>query len=196
MFRDSKVDKFYLKTIKTLRKCWFPSPEYEEFDLYEIPSFIFKKQFPDHKDVKEDILEAIAKTPTSPSTFHTLKKHDWDVHPNVPRLYDHIFRPRMLKLCQRFISNYSVNNYRFWFNQYEPGVDECFIHCHQGATISGVYYVELDKKKDATVFVGPNARTGYQVPVREGDVLLWDPMVPHLAPKTKGAKTIISFNLN
>ena len=37
---------------------------------------------------------------------------------------------------------------------------------------------------------------GYQVPVREGDVLLWDPMVPHLAPKTKGAKTIISFNLN
>ena len=58
----------------------------------------------------------------------------------------------MLKLCQRFISNYSVHNYRFWFNQYEPGVDECFIHCHQGATISGVYYVELDKKKDATVF--------------------------------------------
>ena len=61
MFRDSKVDKFYLKTIKTLRKCWFPSPEYEEFDLYEIPSFIFKKQFPDHKDIKKDIMEVVTR---------------------------------------------------------------------------------------------------------------------------------------
>ena len=33
MFRDDKVDKSILKSIKTLRKCWFPSPEYEEFDF-------------------------------------------------------------------------------------------------------------------------------------------------------------------
>ena len=52
MFRDSKVDKFYLKTIKTLRKCWFPSPEYEEFDLYEIPTFLYKKSFPDHREIR------------------------------------------------------------------------------------------------------------------------------------------------
>ena len=187
MFRDSKVDKFYLKTIKTLRKCWFPSPEYEEFDLYEIPSFIFKKQFPDHKDIKEDIF--IAKTPTSPSTFHALKKHDWDVHPNVPRLYDHIFRPRMLKLCQRFISNNSVNNYGPGLISMNQEMSVLF------TVIKWSDYPELIKRK-MQQFWGSRNRTGYQVPVREGDVLLWDPMVPHLAPKTKGAKTIISFNLN
>ena len=37
---------------------------------------------------------------------------------------------------------------------------------------------------------------GYQVPVKEGDILFWDPMLPHAAPVTRGLKTIISFNLN
>jgi hypothetical protein len=195
MFRDDKVDKSILKSIKTLRKCWFPSPEYEEFDLYEVPTFLYKKSFPDHKEIREDLLKSIQQTPVSPSKFHTLKRHDWDVPPNVPRAYDHIFTPRLRKLCQPFFSKLGIQEYRYWFNQYEPGVDECFIHCHQHATISGIYYIELEKKQDATIFVSPNARRGYQVPVKEGDVLLWDPMVPHLAPKTRGAKTIISFNL-
>jgi len=195
MFRNERVDKSILKSIKTLRKCWFSSPEYEEFDLYQVPTFVYKKQFPDHKKIKGEILKAIATTPTSPSTFHTLSRHDWNVHPDVHREYENLFAPRMRQLCLPFLSKLTINQYRFWFNQYEPGVDECFIHIHQGATLSGIYYIELENRKDATVFVSPNARRGYQVPVKEGDVLLWDPMVPHLAPKTKGAKTIISFNL-
>ena len=195
MFRVNKKNKSILKSIKTLRKCWFPSPEYEEFDLYEVPSFVFKTKFPDHKEIKQDMLKAIASTATAPSNFHNLTKHDWNVPSSVPRQYDILFRPRILKLCNKLISNYTCQNFNYWFNQYEPGVDECFIHIHQGSTISGVYFLELEKHKDSTIFVSPNARNGYQVPVKEGDVLLWDPMLPHLAPKTKGAKTVISFNL-
>ena len=40
------------------------------------------------------------------------------------------------------------------------------------------------------------ARTDPKVPVNEGDIIFWYPMLPHAAPVTKGLKTIISFNLN
>ena len=56
--------------------------------------------------------------------------------------------------------------------------------------------MELEKNKDSTLFVNPSATVGYQVPVKEGDILFWDPMLPHAAPVTRGLKTVISFNLN
>ena len=161
-----------------------------------MPSFIFRKKFPNHAQIKDKILEALKVTPTSPSRFHNLKKHDWDIPHQVPRSYTQYFLPNFTEVAQPFMKNYTLNAYRFWFNQYEIGESECFIHIHQGATLSGAYFVELEKNKDSTLFVNPSATVGYQVPVKEGDILFWDPMLPHAAPVTRGLKTVISFNLN
>ena len=196
MFRLKKKSKSSLTRIKQLKRSKFSSPEYVNFDLFEVPSFIFRSRFPKHEDIKDKILDAIKVTPTSPSRFHNLKKHDWDIPADISRPYSEYFIPGFLEISKPFIDNYTVNSYRYWFNQYEPGESECFIHNHQNASVSGVYFVELEKYKDSTIFVNPSATIGYQVPVKEGDILFWDPMIPHAAPVTKGLKTIISFNLN
>ena len=196
MFRTEKKNKSILHRVNQLKRSRFSSSEYEDFDLFEMPTFIFRKKFPNHKEIKDKILEALKVTPTSPSQFHNLKKHDWDIPHDVPRSYTNYFLPNLTKVAQPFITNYTLNAYRFWFNQYEIGESECFIHIHQGATISGAYFVELEKNKDSTIFVNPSATVGYQVPVKEGDILFWDPMLPHAAPVTRGLKTVISFNLN
>ena len=196
MFRIEKKNKSILKRIKQLKRSRFSSPEYENFDLFEVPSFIFRSKFPDHINIKDKILGAILNTPQSPSRFHNLMKHDWDVPGDIPRLYADYFLPGFLEIAKPIIDNYTINSYKYWFNQYEPGESECYIHNHQNASISGVYFVELEKCKDATIFVNPSATIGYQVPVKEGDILFWDPMLPHTAPVTRGLKTVISFNLN
>ena len=196
MFRLEKKNKSILKRIKQLKRSRFSSPEYEDFDLFEMPSFIFKTKFPNHDTIKDKILDAIIVTPKSPSKFHNLQKHDWDVSGDTPRAYKDYFLSNFLEISKPFIENYTIDSYRYWFNQYDPGESECYIHCHQNASISGAYFVEFEKSKDSTIFVNPSATVGYQVPVKEGDILFWDPMLPHAAPVTKGLKTIISFNLN
>ena len=196
MFRLEKKNKAILNRVNQLKRSRFSSPEYEDFDLFEMPSFIFRKKFPNHAQIKDKILEALKVPPTSPSRFHNLKKHDWDIPHQVPRSYTQYFLPNFTEVAQPFMKNYTLNAYRFWFNQYEIGESECFIHIHQGATLSGAYFVELEKNKDSTLFVNPSATVGYQVPVKEGDILFWDPMLPHAAPVTRGLKTVISFNLN
>lgn len=197
MFKLERTDSSILKSIKTIRKCFFGYSErgYENFDLFEIPTFVMRNRFPNHDKLKNNILSSIRDTPTSPSKFHTLKNHDWDVPPNVERKYAEFFIPSFLEVAKPFIEKHSLPRYQYWFNQYEPGQDECFIHVHQNSVISGVYFVELERQKDSTIFVSPDARKGYQIPVKEGDILFWNSMLPHLAPKTKGMKTIISFNL-
>ena len=196
MFRLEKKNKSILNRIEQLKRSKFSSPEYEDFDLFEMPSFIFKKSFPNHDKIKDKILDAIKTTPQSPSRFHNLQKHDWDIPSSISRNYSDYFLPNFLKVSKPFIKNYTINSYRYWFNQYDPGESECYIHCHQNASISGIYFLELENSKDSTIFVNPSATIGYQVPVKEGDVLFWDPMISHTAPVTEGLKTIISFNLN
>ena len=197
MFRLEKVDKSILKTIHKVRKCWFPSQEsgLQDFDLFEVPVGIYRKKFPTHDIIKDELLDLIEISPCTPSHFHDLNKHDWNVPRQYERPYGELFSKNLIEICKPFIKNYHLPRFEYWYNKYEVQKSQCYIHNHQNAVISGVYFLELENSKDSTIFISPNSKTGYQVPVREGDILLWNSLLPHLAPKTKGLKTIISFNL-
>ena len=59
---------------------------------------------------------------------------------------------------------------------------------------SGTYFLDLYDPEDGIVFFDPNEKIGYRPFVEEGDVVFFDPSLPHIGPKTKFAKTVITFN--
>lgn len=192
---ERRITKSFLENIILAEKTSCNLCEYSDFDLFEMPSYIWKTKFPNHNQIKNKILEALKVTPTAKANFHNIKKHDYDVPVNYDRLYGQYFCPNLEEIMGPFQQNYELKSYNYWFNQYDIGESEVYLHIHKNALISGCYFVELENHKDSTIFVNPSLSTGYQVPVKEGDVLFWDSMIPHLAPVVEGLKTIISFNL-
>ncbi len=192
---DNKITKSFLDNIILTKKSSCGLTEYKDYELFEIPTYVWKTKFPNHEKIKDKIIQSLELTPKAQSHFHKLEKHDYDVPSQYTRLYGEYFCPNFIKIIQPLVQNYEPLNYHYWFNQYDIGESQAYLHIHKGALISGCYFVELENHKDSTIFTNPSLSKGYQIPVKEGDILFWDPMIPHIAPVVEGLKTVISFNL-
>ena len=88
-----------------------------------------------------------------------------------------------------------IDNY--WFQQYIKN-DAHVWHVHPFASISYVYYVELEDSSLATEFFDIRTKKTFRPDVQEGDIIIFDSYIPHRSPKVlyDTRKTIISSNLN
>lgn len=193
-----KKDETSLKEIKNI----FPeNSKFNDYDLFIIPSYCYKTKFPNHKENKNLILDRISEMDFGSGCFHNLTKEDFTIPKSHNRLYAEIFLPNLFEVSKPFIEITKVNNVSFFFFQYQPNnVDQTFLHHHlsgnqkSNTIFSGTYFLELHDPNDGIIFFDPNEQVGYRPIIEEGDVIFFDPSLPHVGPKTKYAKTVITFN--
>ena len=193
-----KKDETFLDEIKNVNPI---KSQYDEYDLFEIPSYCYKTKFPNHKKNKQLILDEMSKMRPGKGCFHNLTKEDFSLPREETRRYSDIFLPNLFHVAEPFVRRTGVNNCSFFYFQYEPnGVDQTFLHNHltgnalTNTLFSGTYFLDLYDPEDGIVFFDPNEKIGYRPFVEEGDVVFFDPSLPHIGPKTKFAKTVITFN--
>jgi len=191
-------DETFLDEIKNVNPI---KSLYDGYDLFEIPSYCYKTKFPNHNKNKQLILDELSKMRSGEGCFHKLTKEDFTLPREERRTYSDIFLPNLYRISEPFIKKSKVDNCTFFYFQYEPnGVDQTFLHNHLSGSsknntiFSGTYFLELYDPEDGIVFFHPNEKIGYRPTIEEGDVIFFDPALPHIGPKTKFAKTVITFN--
>lgn len=164
---------------------------------------VFIDPVSDHKNAKENILNAIRKMgkygifqPGNVSISNT----DWFCQQNLKRPYyeivNSIFLEKIKKLEEvlelKDIEHSLIIN-SCWFQQYEKG-DFHIWHDH-GSFYSAVYYVELPEETSKTTFRFLNREQEFDV--KEGDVIIFPGSFLHCSKPniSEKRKTIVSFNI-
>jgi uncharacterized protein (TIGR02466 family) len=91
-----------------------------------------------------------------------------------------------------------------WYNVYKEGYEQ-EIHAHHGATLSGIYLLELNEP-NTTVFFSHSSGFSYQKDmfylgsyptehIREGNVILFPSEFTHAVKKCEKPRITVSFNL-
>jgi len=159
---------------------------------------------PNHKDIKESLLNNIAELGTHRLTGDEKNRYgqsiantDWNIPMSVNRPYYNIIAPLIDSVCNTIKTKYkypiNLELETFWFQQYKTG-DFHTWHTHSGS-FSCVYYVDISDKTPSTSFniLGEDV----QVNVNEGDILVFPAFIPHQSKPNLDTKikTVISFNL-
>ena len=162
-------------------------------------------KFPSHPTIKNDLITLIEETKTAkPLTVavNTVSKCDYDWAKDIERPY---FKKLMPSLGQHLSSvfkylgfgNCNVKN--LWFQRYINN-DIHDWHVHGECQWTAVYYLELPKEESLrTQVIQPfDQQTKIDMPVEEGDILIFPSHALHRGPrnKTHKKKIIISFNMD
>jgi len=193
-----KKDESFLEEVKNIHPN---NSMFDGYELFEIPSYCYKTKFPNHQKNKKSILDNISKMKSGEGCLHHLTKEDFTIPRNYPRLYSDLFLPNLFEISNPFIERTKVNNLTFFYFQYQPNnKDQTFLHHHlsgnqkSNTIFSGTYFLELYDPNDAIIFFDPNEKIGYRPEIEEGDIIFFAPSLPHVGPKTKYSKTVITFN--
>jgi hypothetical protein len=160
---------------------------------------LFKSEAENHEQHKVKILTDVSAIPR-----HSIREKgirltscDWGMDKNISRHYwdaGYLAVENFIKqVCDLLgFSNWSV--LERWFQYYEQG-DYHAWHIHGNAMFVGVYYVKLEDTNAVITFKW--REQDVEVPVSEGDVLMFPSYLWHKAKKTMGeSKLILSFNCN
>lgn len=171
---------------------------------YQLDSFYILDKFKYHRDLKDKILNLIDnseyETPFQPQAEVNISKADWHVSKNFQRPW---VKEIYQYLSEQMLEIYSALGYdgltlhEIWFQQYEQNSQHGW-HTHS-ANFTNVYYLELPESAPKTQLVNPFNQTEIiEIPVQEGDILMFPSFVVHRAPINKNInrKTIISYNTN
>jgi hypothetical protein len=152
-----------------------------------------------HKKIKSDLLIQIASMENESliEADQTISNTDWKTPRNIERPYFYTTFSIMQDVADRVsvmwgIPKLKVSNY--WFQQYKKG-DYHDWHSHEEALFSCVYYVDMADDNPKTTFNLKGKEIN--IPVSEGQVLIFPGFLPHTSKenKTDKTKTIISFNI-
>lgn len=129
-----------------------------------------------------------------PRGYANMSHTDYKIHegekPYQP--YKSLWREMVSPYIKEYMESFGCNKLRehnTWFAQYYDGADFGW-HTHTGTNLSCVYLLE-GTPRDATQF------WGFDIKVKEGDLVLFPAMVKHRSPQVNhGRKTIIAQNMD
>ena len=156
-----------------------------------------------HKDIKHNLLNLIAKTPGSKwinsdktDLDYNVTFTDWEVDQEyeyknyyLKQIYPYFENmEKFINCCRSIIHN-------VWFHQYHKN-DFHDWHIHAGCQFASVYYLELPNKKYSTEFYDYEKKKIIRYNIEEGDIIIFPSYIPHRASKVldNKRKTIISAN--
>jgi len=178
--------------------------EENELDVYkhQLDSFALTFHVSKHLEMKKALLSLIALQPSDQLISDTshVNKLDWSKAKDFSRPWVQYFKPELdslLTAAFEYCGYVYMTTYQLWFQQYQIN-DQHEWHTH-GHNFTGVYYLDFPKGAPKTQLVNPyTLKKISNMPVKEGDILIFPSYVIHRAPKIKENinKTIISFNLN
>ena len=165
---------------------------------------IWKYSYKNHNEKKQILLDVIDKC--NSETIDTLQSNGdliskTDYYQDVSRPYMNILLNDLEDFRQHLLNYHCCSSLKVvgsWFQQYYKN-DIHNWHFHASCNLSVVYFLELDSFKDSTEFFDITTRKCFQIEdVKEGDIIVFPPLIPHRSPKNKSEKrkSIISFNLN
>lgn len=168
--------------------------------IKELKSFYIVNKIKEHKDIKNKLLDLIAKIPTN--NFITKRENilhtDWNLPKDYKRDYLDFFyqiiAPYMEDITKHlYCSNWYIRN--GWFQQYKKNNEHSW-HNHCEANYSNIYYLEMPDKNMRTELYNIVTKKIITLDVKEGDFLMFPAHILHRSKKLKTSKrkTIISFN--
>lgn len=168
--------------------------------VYQTTLLVMVSNFPDHTNIKDNVLSLINSMPTSHmcSYGQSISKSDW----NLPKDSARDYYAFMSKNWSNYLSgvyaaigfsDFTVSDY--WFQQYNSN-DTHPWHAHGGVSLSSIYYVELPEESIATEFINPYTRKTFKYPVKEGDVITFPASLIHRSPVNNTSKRKTSIIVN
>lgn len=162
------------------------------------------KKFKHHEDIKETLLTFLDKTefksPNHEASETNITRADWFDATNMNRDWVQFVAPKLIEDIKVMYEEIGFDLLRItelWFQQYSKNSEHGW-HTHSG-NWTNVYYLELPKSTPKTLLIDPfDKKTIIEVPVEEGDLLLFPAFVMHKAPVNTSfdRKTILSYNID
>ena len=175
--------------------------------MIEVKTPILKCSFPEHQQIKEQILKIInsikadkvfQKDSHRNDNIHRL---DWEDSSNFERSWVKIFKPYLEKALINLINKIGLTKimlYNIWYQQYQHQGKHGW-HTH-GNNFTGVYYLDFNKDTHPTTdILNPsNPKEMISVDAKEGDLIAFPSYFIHRGGLnlSKSTKTIISFNFD
>ena len=168
---------------------------------FEIPTYIFVQQMPDHAAVKKQLLRQLAVADSRPiNTDHeNISVSDWEFSSGL-RNWEVAFRRyiqgKQDELAEKLLADH-VSVSRMWFQQYTES-DYHSWHTHSQTNYSSVYFVECAEGMETEFFDISNNEIVKNITVKEGDIITFPSQIYHRSkPNNSGSrKTIVSWNLD
>jgi len=178
----------------------------DNIGIYKLDSFYLLNKFPDHDNLKAQLLDTITKS--EQKYVHnrdniyadSITKVDWEAAKDLSRewvslIYDAIYNYYFSVANMMGYESSIIQE--IWFQQYY-NKDTHGWHTH-GNNFTSVYYLELNDESPRTELIDPFSLNKKIIPdVKEGDIIIFPSYVIHRAPVIDNniRKTIISCNLD
>ena len=141
-----------------------------------------------NKELKNIISEFRKKYPESDNSNVKAWHSHFDTHKKEPKF--NMLIDRIMDASRDFIeikcTLYPLN---FWVMEYEKG-NHTLKHNHWPATLSGVYYIDVEENSSPIIF-----EDNYAVKPENGMLLLFPSIVNHEVPPSNGKRIVASINL-
>lgn len=168
---------------------------------FEIPTYIFVQQMPDHAAVKKQLLRQLTMADSRPlnTEYESISATDWEFSHGL-RNWEVAFRRyiqgKQDELAEKMLAD-AVMVTRIWFQQYKES-DFHTWHAHNQTNYSSVYFVECAEGMETEFFDISKKEVVKNITVKEGDIITFPSSIYHRSkPNNSGSrKTIISWNLD
>lgn len=172
---------------------------------YPLQSFMVVGPLPNHHELKQSVLDAIADTEQESLVAvdeyysDTINKLDWAKAKDFTRPWVQLLKPSIDDYLNSLALGLGYQRAiveELWFQQYGTGNMHGW-HTH-GSNFTGVYYLEFDPSSPKTEIIEPGSQSRKIVPdITEGDIMIFPSFTIHRAPQITNdvRKTIVSFNI-
>ena len=150
-------------------------------------------QLESQPDVLPLLNEAPYQSSYDPNEDVNITKTDWYNGKDGDRPWVQYFLPHLTDHLHKHLhpfSDFLIQD--IWFQQYSNGSEHGW-HTHSH-NFTGVYYVQLPPDSQ-TQIIDPFTKERKNLPIKQGDVVVFPSTVIHRAPPSND-KTIISFNFD
>jgi hypothetical protein len=165
---------------------------------FQLPYYVIS--IPEHNEIKETLLRLIDEDGGERITdnVHQISKIDFFLT-DKEKKYLPVIMPVIKKALKNLpisFDNYTFDDKLVWYQQYTRFNHHCF-HVHD-KTWSMVYYLELDSKSPGTQFKPTENGEYINIPVVEGDLIVFPGWIEHRSPPNISTKrkTIIACDVN
>jgi hypothetical protein len=178
--------------------------------------FLFHRNVPNHKRIKEDVLPKIKSELENKEKYHNVGSWNAEVYTSFnyrldflhdPKFIDSVIWDSMDQMVGELLDDKSLTTYpkssnckSIWFNYYEPGgFQEVHDHLGESVSFSGIYLLHVEEP-NTTFFYNPNsnsylAHTINTKDYEEGSVLIFPSSLLHYVNPVKDHRYTISFNI-
>ena len=141
-----------------------------------------------NNELKKIILEFRKKYPESDNSNVKAWHTHFDTHYKEPKFK--ILIDKIMDVIEEFIKiKCNLTPLNFWVMEYEKG-DHALKHNHWPATLSGVYYIDVEENSSPIIF-----ENNFVIKPKNGMLLLFPSIVNHEVPPSKGKRIVASINL-